>query len=107
MKVSNNLLLSEAGVSVWWMVLSLMVLLQPSLRLSGQEKAETEEPRIEEPGISEQEFQKLLLEIDTPQDKTWRQIPWKISLLDAQKEAATSRKPIFIWAMDGHPLGCT
>jgi len=38
---------------------------------------------------------------------TWRTIPWKISLLDAQRAAIAQKKPIFIWAMDGHPLGCT
>jgi hypothetical protein len=27
--------------------------------------------------------------------------------LSAQHSAAEQKKPIFIWAMDGHPLGCT
>jgi hypothetical protein len=40
-------------------------------------------------------------------DEPWRTIPWKISLLEAQKLAAEEKKPIYIWAMDGHPLGCT
>jgi hypothetical protein len=40
-------------------------------------------------------------------DEPWRTIPWKISLLEAQNLAAKEKKPIFIWAMDGHPLGCT
>ena len=57
--------------------------------------------------LSAAEFEKLMVEIDTPMEKPWRQIPWKISLLEAQQEAAESQKPIFIWAMDGHPLGCT
>lgn len=42
-----------------------------------------------------------------PADEPWRTIPWKIALLDAQKTAAEEKKPLFIWAMDGHPLGCT
>jgi|GEM_PF-679486 len=37
----------------------------------------------------------------------WRSIPWQTDLLNAQKMAAESEKPIFVWAMDGHPLGCT
>jgi hypothetical protein len=41
------------------------------------------------------------------QDELWRTIPWQIGLLDAQRIAAREKKPIFIWAMDGHPLGCT
>lgn len=38
---------------------------------------------------------------------TWRTIPWQTDLLAAQKIAAEQQKPLFVWAMDGHPLGCT
>ena len=58
-------------------------------------------------GIEPAEFQKLHQELQAPADEPWRSIPWKISLLDARKEAAQRQRPIFIWAMDGHPLGCT
>jgi hypothetical protein len=37
----------------------------------------------------------------------WDRIPWQISLWDARKEAAAKGKPILLWEMDGHPLGCT
>ncbi len=57
--------------------------------------------------LDEKTFQKLHKNLQCSPDELWRTIPWKISLLDAQKTAATERKPIFIWAMDGHPLGCT
>ena len=40
-------------------------------------------------------------------DKPWRSIPWELDLLAAQKLSVEQSKPIFIWAMDGHPLGCT
>ncbi len=44
----------------------------------------------------------------TPDAKApWRTIPWRIDLLAAQREAAAADKPLFVWAMDGHPLGCT
>jgi len=56
--------------------------------------------------FSEALFQKLHKQLQ-PGDEPWRTIPWKISLLDAQRTAVTENKPIFIWAMDGHPLGCT
>lgn len=43
------------------------------------------------------------------QDATagWRTIGWETDLLKAQNLAVESNKPMFIWAMDGHPLGCT
>lgn len=40
-------------------------------------------------------------------DAPWRSIPWEMDLLKAQRMAAEQSKPIFIWSMDGHPLGCT
>lgn len=57
--------------------------------------------------LNEAKFQELHQSLQTSADEPWRQIPWKVSLLDAQHIAAKSEKPIFIWAMDGHPLGCT
>jgi hypothetical protein len=53
------------------------------------------------------EFEVLHRQLQVPPDKPWRTIPWKTALLDAQQTAARQGKPIFIWAMDGHPLGCT
>jgi hypothetical protein len=37
----------------------------------------------------------------------WDRIPWQISLWDARQQAAAQGKPILLWEMDGHPLGCT
>ena len=49
-----------------------------------------------------------LVEALTPDaSKPWRTVPWNIDLLGSQQVAASEDKPIFIWAMDGHPLGCT
>lgn len=52
-------------------------------------------------------FERLHADLQPDASETWRQIPWKISVLGAQRSAAAEGKPIFIWAMDGHPLGCT
>ncbi|MCR9116063.1 MAG: hypothetical protein NXI22_03835 [bacterium] len=57
--------------------------------------------------ISEARFKELHTELQPEADEPWRTIPWKIDLIDAQQLAARENKPIFIWAMDGHPLGCT
>ena len=56
--------------------------------------------------LDESEFKRLHGELQPPVHEAWRSIPWKTSLLDAQATAARESKPIFIWAMDGHPLGC-
>lgn len=57
--------------------------------------------------LPEAQFRRLHRELQPRADEAWRTIPWKISLLDAQRAAAREGKPIFIWSMDGHPLGCT
>jgi hypothetical protein len=36
----------------------------------------------------------------------WAGIPWRTDLWEARKEAAAQGKPILLWEMDGHPLGC-
>lgn len=59
------------------------------------------------PGLNEQRFADLQRELTPAADAPWRTIPWRIDLLLAQREAAAQHKPLFLWAMDGHPLGCT
>lgn len=51
-------------------------------------------------------FLELHSSLETKNEK-WKTIPWETDLLVAQEMAVKSKKPIFMWAMDGHPLGCT
>ena len=37
----------------------------------------------------------------------WRAIPWRSTLWDGVRDAHRTRKPILLWAMNGHPLGLT
>jgi hypothetical protein len=53
-----------------------------------------------------EEFNKLHKKVRPSKDEVWRTIPWKLSLLEAQRLAATEQKPIFLWAMAGNPLAC-
>jgi hypothetical protein len=57
--------------------------------------------------LTQAEFRRLHEQLQPAPDEPWRTIPWKIALLDAQRTAVKEKKPIFVWAMDGHPLGCT
>jgi hypothetical protein len=40
-------------------------------------------------------------------DLAYKTIPWRASYWDAVVEAQAKDKPILLWAMNGHPLGCT
>lgn len=37
----------------------------------------------------------------------WLEVNWRPVLWDAVAEAREADKPLLIWAMNGHPLGCT
>ena len=58
--------------------------------------------------IKPDQFTKLqtLIKPAAGEDK-WAEIPWGTSLLEARKRATKEGKPILLWEMDGHPLGCT
>ncbi|MGJ8697943.1 MAG: hypothetical protein ACSHYF_16615 [Verrucomicrobiaceae bacterium] len=40
------------------------------------------------------------------EEAEWSQIAWRTDLWEARKEANEAGKPIYLWEMDGHPLGC-
>jgi hypothetical protein len=59
------------------------------------------------PAMSEAEYASALKVIRPAagEDKFDR-IPWLTSLWEARQKAAREGKPILLWEMDGHPLGC-
>jgi hypothetical protein len=42
-----------------------------------------------------------------PSEERWLQVPWQTDFAAARAEANRADKPLFLWMMDGHPLGCT
>lgn len=42
-----------------------------------------------------------------PRGERWMSIPWEPDLAKARERAAREKKPLLMWVMDGHPLGCT
>lgn len=57
--------------------------------------------------LTDADVQRLVAELQPDPSALWRTVPWKLLLMDAQAMAAERKQPLFIWAMDGHPLGCT
>ena len=41
-----------------------------------------------------------------PEELRWTEIPWEADLWVARERAREAGKPIFMWAMNGNPLGC-
>jgi len=42
-----------------------------------------------------------------PIESRWEQIGWRPSLTEGLRDAATADRPLLLWLMNGHPLGCT
>ena len=58
--------------------------------------------------LDESTFREVLGRIvAAPEESRWREIPWQTDIRDACRIAAETGKPIFLWAMNGNPLGCT
>ena len=55
--------------------------------------------------LNEDRFDELMKSI-VPAEKT-TEVNWLPDVLSAQKASLEQQKPIFIWSMDGNPLGCT
>jgi hypothetical protein len=60
-----------------------------------------------EPIRSEQFDQLYALIKPARGEDQWDRVPWLSSLWQARQIAAAKGKPILLWEMDGHPLGCT
>jgi len=57
-------------------------------------------------GLTLEEFQRRHRELRPRKDEAWRSIPWKTSMVEARDQATKEKKPLFLWSMNGSPLGC-
>ena len=60
------------------------------------------------PELNDQSFERWRDQV-RPQAKeeSYLDIPWRESFSVAINEARETDKPVLLWAMNGHPLGCT
>lgn len=45
--------------------------------------------------------------LPTKDEEKWLSIPWRTDIPSARHDAQKQGKPIFMWIMNGHPMGCT
>lgn len=45
--------------------------------------------------------------LEKPAEQTWDSIPWHTTFGSALLAADAEDRPVLLWAMNGHPLGCT
>lgn len=58
------------------------------------------------PPLTGADVARLHRELLPTRAEPWETIGWRVDLLAARDEAIRSRRPLFLWAMNGHPLGC-
>jgi hypothetical protein len=44
--------------------------------------------------------------LPTDSENRWMVIPWRTNIMAAIEEGRRAGKPIFLWVMNGNPLGC-
>lgn len=58
--------------------------------------------------LNDQTYPKLRAHLLPKKEETrWQQIEWRPAFWQGVIEAQKQEKPLLIWAMNGHPLGCT
>ncbi len=74
----------------------------------GSGDAVPQEPLAVQPPLSTETFdEQRALVLPSDEELAWMVIGWRASLWEGVIEAQASEKPILLWAMNGHPLGCT
>jgi len=43
----------------------------------------------------------------TDAELAWEQLPWYVTYNEGLQRAGVEGKPLLLWVMNGHPLGCT
>ena len=65
----------------------------------------------EEPAKSESKAatldEKIAGVLPKASEELWNTIPWHLDFAAARAEANRVGKPLFVWMMNGNPLGCT
>ena len=59
------------------------------------------------PKMTDAEYAAILATVRPAKgEDLFAEIPWETNLWDARRKAAKDGKPVLLWEMDGHPLGC-
>lgn len=51
--------------------------------------------------------EKIAAVMPKPGEERWLTIPWRLELNKARAESQKLKRPMFLWIMNGHPMGCT
>jgi hypothetical protein len=76
-----------------------LIIAAPALMLSLSAAA------LAQPSGKDADFARLHKDLCSTKEP-WQDIPWRLSVLDAQAAAAKENKPVYMLVRSGHPLAC-
>lgn len=79
-----------------------LLFLMPGLDLQAADEEALATPKL---SAENAKFRDLV--VPNPSEASYRKIPWRTSILQGIVEAQKHDKPVMIYLMNGHPLGCT
>ena len=97
----------QRSLSVALLAVGLLAMIGVAARTGAAAELDgTPVPSFEIASLPAEQWAKLHTGVFPPAEK-WTEIPWETDLTAARQRAAREGKPLFLWIMDGHPLGCT
>ena len=79
-----------------------LLFLMPGLDLQAADGEALAPPKL---SAENAKFRDLV--VPNASEASYRKIPWRTSILQGIVEAQKHDKPVIIYLMNGHPLGCT
>jgi hypothetical protein len=62
---------------------------------------------LAQPGLSPDLEHQVDALLPRAREERWMEVPWQRNVMRARELAQKEGKPIFLWAMNGNPFGCT
>ncbi len=70
--------------------------------------ADDDGPKRIAPELTEKSYKKLRDQIlPTEEEVEWKKLGWRATFWDGVIDAQEAKKPVLLFAMNGHPIGCT
>ena len=79
-----------------------LLLLVPGIGLYADEGKPLRTPKLSAENAQLRDFV-----LPNPSEASYRKIPWRTSVLQGIVDAQKNDKPVMIYLINGHPLGCT
>ena len=93
---------------MWKMVATTFAALAIAATVVQAQQAQQAPPQVQPPQLTEASFARWKQYLQpSAQEQRWQEISWHPIFWEGVQHARSQDKPILLWVMNGHPLGCT